>query len=294
MISAHIGLTYKCNMKCEHCYVKTLERNFNKPDEDLLLERLEELGTFFITYTLGENLLYDNFYEFAQKARKKGFYQILLTNGVLVNSQSVVEKLVKSGIRKVGVSIDSSNIEVHNRNRNFEGAFEKAIQAIDFLSKFDEIETQINMTINSNNISEMFDVIELGRKHGVNSFSFLWQRNNGVLDKIDNREVYENEMKKLFLMKEKYPKLAIQIHDSNSNEILAQLFQDKLISKEVYEDFMNMNVCHALYELIMIEPSGSVHRCNFESKIIANIYEDNFFEKLSSQTCDMYMCRKGL
>lgn len=56
MINAHVGLTYACNMNCEHCYVKEKKHKAVKTNSDILLNRLEYLGTFYITYTMGETL----------------------------------------------------------------------------------------------------------------------------------------------------------------------------------------------------------------------------------------------
>lgn len=73
MVNAHIGLTYACNMSCKHCYVKEKERKDICIDEDILLEKLEQFGTFYITYTMGETLLWNGFPEFAKKLKIKDF-----------------------------------------------------------------------------------------------------------------------------------------------------------------------------------------------------------------------------
>ena len=291
MINAHIGLTYKCNMNCNHCYVKSIEKSKSNVNENLLLQRLKELGTFFITYTLGENLLYDNFFCFAQKAKELGFYQILLTNGYIIDNENIVSQLENVGIKKIGISIDSSSEEKHNCNRNKENAFQKAFDAIEILKRNSMIDVQINMTINNNNINEIFDVIEKGSNYGVLHYSFLWQRNSGKVEQIMDKKKYEEYMMKLFVFMEKNKQYQISIHDYQSNYIGKKLLMQNKISNELYEDIKCMNHCHALDELVLIEPSGDMHRCNFETKAFGNIYDENLFEIINKTNNDKYICR---
>lgn len=73
MINAHLGLTYACNMNCKHCYVKEKEKKGIRFNQEVLLNRLQELGTFYITYTMGETLLWPDFPRFAIDAKERGF-----------------------------------------------------------------------------------------------------------------------------------------------------------------------------------------------------------------------------
>lgn len=277
MINAHVGLTYACNMNCEHCYVKGKKHKAVKTNSDILLNRLEHLGTFYITYTMGETLLWSGFYDFARKANKKGFYQILLSNGSTIQSEEVVRRLTAAGIKKVGISIDSSEPSKHDKNRNFSGAYQLANNAIRLLAAEPQIWLQVAMTIGNHNLCEVPLVIENMKMLGVTSFSFLWLRENGTIAPIDNIYQYEEIMKMLILM-HNTGSVDINVHDYRMNYIVNSLYTDGQITQETRQDFLNMNSCHALSDLILVDPSGDMYACNFADKPFANIYTSGLEE----------------
>lgn len=289
MINAHVGLTYACNMNCEHCYVKGKKHKAVKTNSDILLNRLEHLGTFYITYTMGETLLWSGFYDFARKANKKGFYQILLSNGSTIQSEEVVRRLTAAGIKKVGISIDSSEPSKHDKNRNFSGAYQLANNAIRLLAAEPQVWLQVAMTIGNHNLCEVPLVIENMKMLGVTSFSFLWLRENGTIAPIDNIYQYEEIMKMLILM-HNTGAVDINVHDYRMNYIVNSLYTDGQITQETRQDFLNMNSCHALSDLILVDPSGDMYACNFADKPFANIYTSELEEIAEYQLLTQPLC----
>ncbi len=284
MVNAHIGLTYACNMSCEHCYVKQKTHNEVQVNPDVLLDRLEQFGTFYITYTLGETLLWKGFPEFAEKAKSKGFYQILLSNGSTIQSDDVVNNLVNMGIRKVGISIDSSSENIHDSNRNYNGAYKLACNAISLLSKQSSILTQVTVTIGNHNLDDVVEIIENMEKLGAMSFSFLWMRGTNGIEPIEDIEKYENVMRTLILKKNN-DGLDINVHDYRMNPVVNKMYELGEISLNTKEDILNMNTCHALSELVLIDPSGDMYACNFAKKPFANVYSTSL-EEIAMYSCN--------
>lgn len=285
MVNAHIGLTYACNMSCEHCYVKQKMHNDVTINSDVLLDRLEQFGTFYITYTMGETLLWKGFPEFAEKAKNKGFYQILLSNGSTIQSDDVVNNLVNMGIKKVGISIDSSSENIHDSNRNYFGAYKLACRAISLLSKQSSIYTQVTVTIGNHNLDDVIKIIESMEKLGVMSFSFLWMRGANGIEPIEDKEKYENVMRTLILKKNDGV-LDINVHDHRMNSLVNKMYELGEISLQTKEDVLNMNTCHALSELVLVDPSGDMYACNFAKKPFANVYSTSLEEVA------MYSCKE--
>lgn len=292
MINAHIGLTYKCNMNCVHCYANKQEKQIESITTNSfneLLNKLEKLGTFYITYTMGEPLLFNNFFECAKMAKDRHFYQILLSNGSTIQDENVIQKLVSCGIKRVGISLDSANPQKHDSNRRYDGAYAKAVSAIRLLCKSNEIQTQILTTISNNNLTEIEPIIELGKKLGVKEYSFLWQRDNGILSPISNLSLYTEKMTFLINEAEK-GEISIKIHDPRVDAIVKKLHKNKSISTKTYEDFLNMNVCHAFDELLLIDPAGNVFACNFCPDPFCNIYESDLKDVISFIKGNGYYC----
>ena len=271
MYNVHIGLTEKCNQNCKHCYAR-FRRDVATPkvNEQMLISCLEQIGTSIVTYTYGENLLYDNFFSFACKLKEKGFYQILISNGTLINSYEVIEKLEQSGIRHINISLDSVYESKHDANRGFNGSFKNAIVALELIKK-SSITPQIAMAVTDNNYAEMMEVLSLGKNIGINSFSFMRKRTSDGLKLID--EKYYSTMKDviLFCMENN---INLNIHDFTLNTMIKSLYEKDEISKEAYYKYVDMNSCHAYKDLLMITPSGEVYPCMFNTKSLGNIYTD--------------------
>lgn len=289
MVNAHIGLTYACNMSCEHCYVKKKTHNEVQINPDFLLDRLEQFGTFYITYTMGETLLWKGFPEFAEKAKNKGFYQILLSNGSTIQSDNVVNNLVNMGIKKVGISIDSSSENIHDSNRNYSGAYKLACNAISLLSKQSSIWTQVTVTIGNHNLDDVVEIIENMEKLGAMSFSFLWMRGANGIEPIEDKEKYENVMRTLILKKNN-DGLDINVHDYRINPLVNKMYELGEISLHTKEDILNMNNCHALSELVLIDPSGDMYACNFAKRPFANVYSTSLNEIAMYSCNDKPLC----
>lgn len=289
MINAHLGLTYACNMNCKHCYVKEKEKKGIRFNQEVLLNRLQELGTFYITYTMGETLLWPDFPRFAIDAKERGFYQILLSNGSTIQSRNTVDSLKQYGINKVGVSIDSSIASVHDENRRFPGAYQKACYALELLLKEPKILTQVAMTISSNNISEVPFVLQQLKEIGVNSFSFLWLRHNGEIAPIENAAEYQRIMRFLIQERDKNG-ININVHDFRVNKILHDMYNSGEIGLSTMTDMENMNSCHAFYELVLIDPSGDMYECNFAKQAFANIYDTSIEEIAKHGINQMPLC----
>ena len=84
-------LTYRCNNRCQHCYVIQPDKKNEIPCDELdtntlkkLLQEACSLGCLYVTFTGGEPLLRDDFEELYIYARKLGLRILLQTNATLI------------------------------------------------------------------------------------------------------------------------------------------------------------------------------------------------------------------
>lgn len=196
----------------------------------------------------------------------------------------MVDKLVDMGIKKVGISIDSSCENIHDSNRNYFGAYKLACNSISLLSKESSIWTQVTVTIGNHNLDDVINIIDKMEKLGVKSFSFLWMRGAKGIEPIEDKLKYEKVMKFL-IMKKNEGVLDINVHDHRMNSLVYKMYESGEISLQTKEDLLNMNSCHALSELILIDPSGDMYVCNFAKRPFANIYSSSL-EKIARCSCE--------
>ena len=102
-------VTRSCNLACGHCRASALRGPYaGELDTERCLRLLDEIaavGKPVIILTGGEPLLRPDIYEIAAYGDRKGLRMVLATNGTLV-TEEVAAKLIRSGIKRVSISID--------------------------------------------------------------------------------------------------------------------------------------------------------------------------------------------
>ena len=91
-ISGSIELTFRCNLRCVHCYCnlpqndrQAIETELETDEVYRLLDQIAEAGCLWLLITGGEPFLRDDFLDIYTYAKKKGFITTLFTNGTLLN-----------------------------------------------------------------------------------------------------------------------------------------------------------------------------------------------------------------
>jgi len=92
-IVVHIDLTYRCNLRCIHCYLTGGKKQLECSTEEIkdILKQLAEAGTLYLTLSGGEIFLRKDLPEIVRYARKLHFAIRLLTNGTLIDEAMVDE-----------------------------------------------------------------------------------------------------------------------------------------------------------------------------------------------------------
>ncbi len=166
--------TIKCNLACAHC--RRLEsneaavRDISIEQAKNLIEQLAELGKGqsvmpMLVFSGGEPLCRKDLFELIAYAGSLGIIPALATNGTLIDA-ATAEKIRDSGIARVAVSLDGATAEVHNKLRQLEGSFEKAIDGIGHL-RDKKVPFQINVTLTKHNAEQLEDIYELAKSLGA-------------------------------------------------------------------------------------------------------------------------------
>jgi len=84
-LNAHLDLTYRCNERCEHCYLDHSDRGELTSDEAFsILDQLAAAGVLFLTISGGEIFLRRDLFEILEHARDSAFCVRLKSNGVMI------------------------------------------------------------------------------------------------------------------------------------------------------------------------------------------------------------------
>jgi MoaA/NifB/PqqE/SkfB family radical SAM enzyme len=131
---AQIGVTNYCPQHCDYCYNKKRSGIPLETKEIIkLISDLKNMGVFWLGLTGGEPLLNNDIVDIIKSASDVCAVKLFTTGcGLTVE---LAEEMKKAGLFSVCVSLDSWDAEVHDKNRNYEGAFNTALKAVDIFKK---------------------------------------------------------------------------------------------------------------------------------------------------------------
>ncbi|PVX27209.1 MAG: radical SAM/SPASM domain-containing protein [Candidatus Bathyarchaeum sp.] len=168
------NFTYKCNLKCKHCYSNSgSETKTELSTEEALkvVDQIADFGATSLAFSGGEPLMRKDFFEIARHAVDRGLYISLATNGTLLTEENV-KKLKETGIHYVEVSVDGAIAKTHDFFRGKDGAFEQTMQGLkNCLDK--KICTCIAITGTKNNLKEIPAVLEMAENMGIDRFTLF-------------------------------------------------------------------------------------------------------------------------
>jgi len=132
-ISAHLDITYRCNERCEHCYLEHDDKGEMTTAEIFdILGQLADAGVFFLVISGGEPLLRRDFFPILERARSLLFNVKLKTNAVLIR-ENEARRLRELGVEQIQISVYSHRPEVHDGITKLPGSLKKTLGAIEFL-----------------------------------------------------------------------------------------------------------------------------------------------------------------
>lgn len=132
-LSVHFDLTYRCNERCEHCYLEHDDRGEMTFDEVCgVLRELEQAGVFFLTLSGGEPLVRSDCFEVIEVARTLRFNVKLKTNAILIKEKEA-KRLRDLGVEQVQISVYSHRAEVHDGITKVRGSLARTLASIRLL-----------------------------------------------------------------------------------------------------------------------------------------------------------------
>lgn len=165
-LSVHFDLTYRCNERCVHCYLDHEDHGELTTAECIdALEQLAEAGTLFLTFSGGEIFLRKDLEELLATARRLHFDVSLKTNALLVTPERA-EMLWRHGVRRVQISVYSSDAAIHDAITKVPGSLARSIAAIPLLQQRG-IQVKLACPLMKQNLMAYRGVIALAESLGV-------------------------------------------------------------------------------------------------------------------------------
>lgn len=273
--------TYRCNLRCSHCYLDTnaltkqSAKELNTQEGLRLIDQMAELNpNLLLILTGGEPLLRNDIYELASHASQKGMMVVLGTNGNLIDDD-IARKLKESGVTGVGISLDSVEPGRHDQFRGIPNAWDDTLNGIEACRR-QGIEFQIQTTVTRENFHEIPDIVEFSYNLGARVFNLFFLVCTGKGQDLTDitPQQYDQALHQLFDIQKKYQgkmmvgakcaphyRRIVYEHDSASPLVRAYA-----------------GGCPAGTHYCRITPEGDVTPCPYMPNVSGNVREKTFGE----------------
>lgn len=192
------NLTYACPLNCLHCYSRGRDtsQQLVLSEKLAIADNIVESGVFFVNFGGGEPLCDADLLPVIQRLSNHGVYVNVSTSGCFVD-QERADALVTAGLCGIIVSLDGADPAVHDRIRNYPGAFYGAIECIRL---FVERSTKVTLStvITKENLYHMDEILRLAESLGCDAIELKRMKTVGnaltatdlMLEKADEEYLY--------------------------------------------------------------------------------------------------------
>lgn len=259
-------ITGACNLKCKHCLSssgKPHPDELNTQEAKRLIDALEEMKVFNISFSGGEPLVRPDIFELLGYASQRRVGMDLLTNGYMITPK-VIKRLNDTDIFSVQVSLDGTE-RTHDNFRGIKGSYERAIEAVRLLREAN-FTVSISSAVTKQNVNEIPRIIDLAVDLGANLYkTTLFMPAGRGKGNIDELVLTPSEVKDFSsMLREKKEEVGDKIVISNE-DIYPWLKEkaDDDISHGFEVDESHTIGCTAGNTSMYITPNGRMAPCPF-------------------------------
>lgn len=263
--------TFKCNLKCGHCYISAKSQ---KEKEELTTEEgfglIDQIASFskpIFVLSGGEPLLREDIFELASYGTKKGLRMVMGTNGIRIDND-IAKKLLDSGIKRVAISLDSTNPDIHDSIRGIKGAYNDTIIGIEACKK-NNLSFQINTTVTRQNYDEIFEIIKFAKILGADDFHLFFLVPTGRGENLTDITPiqYEKLLMNIYNQKQDF---GINVKPTCAPQFMRiSKMKGKDTGRYVRGCLAGTNYCR-------INPTGDVNPCPYMPIYAGNVKEESF------------------
>lgn len=187
-----VELLAQCNLYCSFCIRNATNINksiFPEAQFSIFVEQLTQFSAVpSLAFTGGEPLMLKNIEHYCEYAKKNNIPFSITTNGTIHRLDLIKSISDMPNFKHFIISIDSSNVEMHNSIRGGKNSLQKTIAFTEYLKAIN-CQFCINMTVSDQNYLDVFDTIHFAKKLGAKDISVATVKPNGRGDATLTKEM---------------------------------------------------------------------------------------------------------
>lgn len=262
---ASIELTYKCNLRCLHCYGEYGESSMvmDKDRAIQMLRDFKELGIRLVEFTGGDISVYPHLKDILTEAIKLDFDFIgLLTNSVVLNND--IKELIIKNNKKIVIQID-----LHSLKDSYLKWFTKSENTVEIIKNNiiqmvrNNVITRVAMIVTKKNLDEIEEIADWSHSIGVKQLVVSPVINIGRAQQNDKNLLLDDKTSV-----DRFNDMLVKVNNKYPNF---------LCLKESIED--KRENCGTLTSNVVISPKGDIKFCasdelKYNIPIIGNVFND--------------------
>ena len=292
------NVTNRCNLRCEHCYLDSGPKKFQRLTTGGFADRSEldtkqcfaivdQIAEFapetIVIMTGGEPLLRRDIIEIIRYGSEKDLWVVCGTNGVLI-TENLAGILREAGLRGISLSLDALDPQIHDRFRGVTGAWENTVNGAGVLHRM-EMPFIVQTTVGRHNAGEIekiadFAYSEMGAK--VFNLYFLVPTGRGMFVSDIAPEQYNEVLRTLAVIQKKYDGKMIT-NAKCAPHYIKHLYEQDPTSKFLKTFTGGAGGCPAGTQYMGIRPNGDMTPCpylplfggNLQRESMADIWNDS-------------------
>ncbi len=202
--------TQACDLACKHC--RAAAQPLAHPDQLTteqgykLIDQIADLRVPIFVLTGGDPIKRKDIFDLVRYATNKGVHTALTPSATPLLTREVIFKLKEAGLVRLGVSLDGSTPEIHDRFRGLDGAYARTIETVRWANEAG-IPIQVHTTVSRHNAHDLDRLSVLLHELEIVMWNvfFLVPVGRGKMEDLLGGQEFEQVFAKLFELSKQVP-----------------------------------------------------------------------------------------
>jgi len=186
LVHVNLQVLYQCNFRCRICDFWqppfTSMPKMSAAQVEVISDKLAQIGPQIVSIGGGEPLMHKELLPIVH-ALSRHHFPVMICNGWFVTPEKA-RALWQAGMYEISISVDYHDAALHDAQRGIEGAYDKAIEALEILHRTRTQSWQrahMISVVMDDNIEHIEPLIQLSERLGITYVITLYSDKRGSL-----------------------------------------------------------------------------------------------------------------
>jgi MoaA/NifB/PqqE/SkfB family radical SAM enzyme len=171
-------VTRACALACRHCRAKAQPkpdpRQLTTEESLRLIDQIAEFGSPILVFTGGDPMMRRDLEQLIRYAsQEKGLRTSLTPSSTALVTKKRLKSVMDAGIRRIALSLDGPNAEIHDSFRGFSGSFQRTMEILRDAQDVG-LSVQVNTTVTKINLQYLEEMVPFLEKYGAVQWSLFF------------------------------------------------------------------------------------------------------------------------